>query len=372
MNEPTVAVLTALELEYQAVRDRLSGVRAHLHRAGTRFEVGRTTAGTRIALALAGKGNNSAAVLAERAITEFGPSALLFTGVAGALYSDVKLGSLVVATHIYGYHGGTSQDDGFMARPRAWEAPHGALQLAQHVRRTGAWDFEVHFGAIAAGEAVVNSTRSVEAVRLRKHYNDAMAVEMEGAGVAQACHLNRSLPVMVIRGLSDRADGNKLAADSEGWQPVAARNAASFGLALADELAADEKNSPVRSTVMNTQPGNSNYAGTNTGIMMAGGTVHGNINVGAPGPVPARSFAEELDSFRTRLTQARVTGEVDEDTYTAAEAELSVISDSLAAGEPASGGRIRLALKKLRGLVEEVTGLAAAVAAILTLTAGGR
>lgn len=36
-----VVMLTALDLEYQAVRDTLADVRLRRHPAGTRFEVGR-------------------------------------------------------------------------------------------------------------------------------------------------------------------------------------------------------------------------------------------------------------------------------------------------------------------------------------------
>ena len=82
----TIAVLTARNLEYQAVRERLVDLAVHRHPAGTRFEVGRLRDGDcRVALVLVGKGNHPAAVLAERAITEFDPAAVFFVGVAGSL-----------------------------------------------------------------------------------------------------------------------------------------------------------------------------------------------------------------------------------------------------------------------------------------------
>ncbi|NEE11873.1 5'-methylthioadenosine/S-adenosylhomocysteine nucleosidase, partial [Streptomyces sp. SID7499] len=93
------------------------------------------------------------------------------------------------------YHGGTSEDDGLKARPRVWEAPHGISQLAAHVARLNDWADsashpedapQVRFGAIAAGEVVQNSRISAEAKWIRQHYNDALAIEMEAAGVAQA------------------------------------------------------------------------------------------------------------------------------------------------------------------------------------------
>ncbi|GAA2865829.1 hypothetical protein GCM10020220_063950 [Nonomuraea rubra] len=149
---------------------------------------------------------------------------------------------------------GTSQDDGFKSRPRVWETSHVADQIAQHLHRTGAWagDLDprpqVHFGPIAAGEVVLNSRLSEHAHWIREHYNDARAIEMEGAGVAQAGHLNRALPVVVIRGISDRADGTKEATDREQWQPRAVASAATFAAALAEELSAE--GSTTRSSAM--------------------------------------------------------------------------------------------------------------------------
>lgn len=243
---PVIVVLTALELEYQAVRQSLVDCRRADHPAGTVFEVGRP-AGSRglVALAVTGEGNTAAAILAERAITMFQPRALIFVGVAGALHNDLQLGDVVVATKVYAYHGGSVQPDGFLARPRAWEAPHQLNQLARHVSRSAAWATglpagrpvpRVHFRPVAAGEVVLNSRDDPLSTQLRFTYGDAAAIEMESAGVAQAAHLNGALPMLTVRGISDKADGEKHAADGRGWQPAAAANAAAFALAVIAEL----------------------------------------------------------------------------------------------------------------------------------------
>ena len=62
MPAETVVILTALNLEYTAVRERLTDLREEQER-GTRFEVGTVPgARCRIALALTGKGNHAAGV----------------------------------------------------------------------------------------------------------------------------------------------------------------------------------------------------------------------------------------------------------------------------------------------------------------------
>ena len=234
MSSGRVVVLTALNVEYQAVREKLADLQVHWHPADTRFETGRLSpGGGDVVLGLAGKGNHPAAVLTERAISEFDPDAVLLVGVAGALWPDVKLGDVVVASHVYAYHGGTSEDDGMKARPKTWEVSHRVAQVVQHLIRTEEWWKQnpgqtrptARFGPIAAGEVVQDSRISRHARWIRQHYNDALAIEMEAAGLAQAGHLNNSLPVVVIRGISDRADGSKTTNDSDGWQTVAAANA---------------------------------------------------------------------------------------------------------------------------------------------------
>lgn len=249
MTEDRVVILTALNLEYEAVQQRLTDLHVYRHPQGTRFETG-VIHGTkcRVALGLTGKGTAPAAVLSERAIQAFSPLAVLFVGVAGALWDGTPLGDVVMATHIYAYHGGTSADDGLKARPRAWEAAHRILQLASHISRSNDWAGQVpsggraakvHFGPIAAGEVVHTSRISYEARWIREHYNDALAIEMESAGVAQACHLS-SVPVAVIRGISDMADGTKSSSGDGTWQPRAAANAAAFAIRLAEELITEQ------------------------------------------------------------------------------------------------------------------------------------
>jgi 8-oxo-dGTP diphosphatase len=380
----TIAVLTALDLEYQAIRAMLADPRLHRHPQGTRFEVGLLAERRcRMALAHVGKGNHSAAVLAERAIAEFAPAALLFVGVAGALYTHLSLGDVVVATNVYAYHGGTSEDDGLKSRPRSWETSHAADQIARHIARNSSWTQDlpsgrqapsVHFGPIAAGEVVLNSRISAHAQWIRKHYNDALAIEMEGAGVAQAGHLNKALPVVVIRGISDRADGTKEVTDREQWQQRAVANAAAFAAALAEELAAEEQDDdqPMATATMRSlamRETTRNIAKGNARVGVQAGTVYGGVRITSEPDSPT-DLAEALDGFRTRLQQARAAGHLDEDTYAAAQAELAVADEALQENTPQSRSTLTLALKKIRGLISDVAELAAGLAAIIALAQG--
>lgn len=254
MPETTIVILTAMKHEYEAVRKRLSGVTAHAHETGTIFEIGHLGDECRIVLARTGVGNLPGAVTAERAAHEFRPAAIIFVGVAYALQSRLRLGDVVVATHVYAYHGATSEDSGLKARPRTWELSYRSRQIADQLELGGTWRRRlpagsrsgpdaprVVFGPIAAGEIAEYSATSDVRQWLHEHYNDAVAGEMEAAGVTQAGHMNDGLPTIVIRGICDYGDGNKPTADGAGWQQRAVANAAAFATALAVAIADDPR-----------------------------------------------------------------------------------------------------------------------------------
>ncbi len=345
MNETTIVILTAMNLEYQAVRARMSDITARTHPMGTRFEVGHVD-GCRVALALTGKGNQAAAVLTERAAAEFSPAAVIFVGVAGALQPHLGLGDVVVATFVYAYHGATSQDDGITARPRSWELSHPVHQIAAHLERSGDWARQlpggppprVHFGPVAAGEIAHYSAVSDARQWLRDHYSDTVAVEMEAAGVAQAGHLNDALPTIMVRGISDYADEGKSVTDDAGWQPRAAANAAAFATALAGLLAAElgegrgASSRPRAGGTGHGGPTNIAIGNARVGVQGDSVTVHGGIRLGGP------DSGNGTAGFAARTTD---------------EPEIRP-------------GRLRLALNRARGAFRGIADLAAGATAILT------
>ncbi|WP_083958238.1 5'-methylthioadenosine/S-adenosylhomocysteine nucleosidase family protein [Herbidospora mongoliensis] len=376
MTRRPIVILTALDLEYMAVRAHLTNLQPYRHSAGTRFETGRL-AGHRVVLAQVGKGNHTSAVITERVISEFQPHALVFAGVAGALWPQIDLGDVVVASHVYAYHGGTSEDDGLKARPRAWETSHEVEQLTHFLHRDGGWkrhlpagqpEPKVRFAPIAAGEIVQNSAVSAHARWVRQTYNDAQAIEMESAGVAQAAHLNRSLPMVVIRGISDRADGTKTTTDGAGWQPKAAANAAAFAVAVTEELAKEAGHTTeTKDDAMSDRVTNIAKGGAQVGVQA--GTIHGGVTVGQT-PTAHQAPEVALTELRRLLGAARRAGTVDEATYTAAGEEIDVATDSLAEGTPEGRNTALLALKKVSGLLMDVADLAARVVAIIAAIKG--
>nr|WP_079083037.1 5'-methylthioadenosine/S-adenosylhomocysteine nucleosidase [Streptomyces antibioticus] len=228
----TALVLTALPLEYAAVRAHIEERRERTHRDGTRIEQGRLP-GTdwQVALAELGVGADRAAALTTQLIDWLRPEAVFFVGVAGGLKDDVEIGDVVVGTQVYEIHGGKQTPEGFLVRPKSLPGSHALEQAARFAVRDMP-DVRPHFAPIATGTVVLADADSELAQFIRRNYNDAAAIEMEGYGATQAAHLNGRLDSLVVRGISDHANADKHAADAGGSQPLAAKQAAAVTVAV--------------------------------------------------------------------------------------------------------------------------------------------
>lgn len=239
---PCAAILTALPVEYLAVRAHLTDIHEETHSKGTIYERGKFAADGStwdVGIVEIGAGNPGAALEAERAIAYFNPDVILFVGVAGGI-KDVALGDVVASTKVYGYESGKAEET-FRPRPEVGLSSYGLEQRARAEARKADWlqrltavpslTPRVFVAPIAAGEKVVASTESEVFQFLRSNYGDAIAVEMEGFGFLDTARANQQVSALVIRGISDLIY-NKTEADKEGYQKIAANHASAFAFEL--------------------------------------------------------------------------------------------------------------------------------------------
>jgi adenosylhomocysteine nucleosidase len=195
--------------------------------AGRRFWLGHLD-GHDVVAVLSRIGKVAAAMTATLLVHEFGAERAIFTGTAGGLHPVAQVGDVVVAetllqhdldasplfprheVPLYGtdrFHADETLSAALADAARAMfaDADAGtdlALDAAQ-LRAFGIATPRVHAGMVASGDRFVASAS--EAAALRQRLPDALAVEMEGAALAQVCH-DLGVPFAVVRTISDRAD----------------------------------------------------------------------------------------------------------------------------------------------------------------------
>jgi adenosylhomocysteine nucleosidase len=190
-----------------------------VRRAGREFWVGHLE-GTEVVVVLSRIGKVAAATTASVLIGEFGVQRILFTGTAGGLAEGVRVGDVVVAdtllqhdldaSPLFPRHEvplyGTDRfaSDAAMSDALALAAAQTLQALPAPVQAEFAMvSPTVHRGLVVSGDRFV-STRAENDV-LRARLPQALAVEMEGAALAQVCH-DFGVPFAVVRTVSDRAD----------------------------------------------------------------------------------------------------------------------------------------------------------------------
>lgn len=216
----TTAILSALPEEQGLLVQHLAHAQRAMH-AGRAFWRGELH-GRPVVLALSGIGKVAAATTATALIERFGAARIVFTGVAGGVGEGVNVGDVVVAQD-YLQH----DMDASPIFPR-WELPGYArtrlpcdpalsalLLEAASACVAGAGGqsglnspvHRVHHGLVASGDRFVSAALESGRLRgaLREAGHEVLAVEMEGAAVAQVC-LDYGLPFAAVRTISDRAD----------------------------------------------------------------------------------------------------------------------------------------------------------------------
>lgn len=261
----TILVLTALELERQAVLAHLENVQQELHPdTKTDYNVGyynTPTGKVKVVVGKTDQTNTNAGIETERALTYFSPSHAFFVGVAGGI-KDVKIGDVVIGKAVFGYERGKKAEE-FLSRPQFGLSSYDLERLAESYGNSEEWEeksfklankqfsekISVFSGTIAAGEKVVTNVHSDEIQFLKKFVSNALAIEMEGLGFLEACRPFSNLKSLLLRGISDLLE-NKKESDGSGSQNYASQNVAGFLFGLIDKLSLQTNPSDLRSKLL--------------------------------------------------------------------------------------------------------------------------
>ena len=205
-----IAIVGAMQQELSSLLARMPDEKT-VSRAGREFWVGHLE-GREVVVVLSRIGKVAAATTATLLLSEFDVDRIVFTGTAGGLAAGVQVGDVVVADALLQHDMDASplfprHEVPLYGRSRFGADPGMSDALADAARRTlgehGAPGARVHRGLVVSGDRFVSRREENDA--LRESLPDALAVEMEGAALAQVCH-DFGVPFAVVRTVSDRAD----------------------------------------------------------------------------------------------------------------------------------------------------------------------
>ena len=207
---------------------------------GVEFHVGELS-GQHVVITRSGIGKVLSASATSAMLNNYDISKVIFTGIEGGVGDDTKVLDEVVATRLVQHDYGTMTNDGFVwttgntgettGKDGYYFCDEELVQLAYNSAVQVMGDEHVFKGTIATGDQFIASEEYVK--KLQKDF-DALACEMEGASIAAVC-TQYEKPFVVIRAMSDKADGN--APESiENMGDIAADNSSRIVIQMLSEM----------------------------------------------------------------------------------------------------------------------------------------
>lgn len=193
-----------------AMPEELAYLIQHLENASEEMVLGNTyhtgkIGAVELVLVESGIGKVMAAMSVAILADHFRVDAVINTGSAGTLAEGISVGDVVIAEKL-AYHDvdvtAFGYEYGQMAQqPLYFESDKKFVTLIQESlsKLNQKW----HLGLIATGDSFIAGEDKIKAIK--EHFPQVLAVEMEGAAIAQAANALK-LPFLVVRAMSDNAN----------------------------------------------------------------------------------------------------------------------------------------------------------------------
>ncbi len=224
----------AMPEEIEPLLKQMENVSAVIYAANTYYEG--TYRGQEVVVAYSKIGKVFATLTATMLIEKFGCDLLLFSGVAGAISDELKIGDLIIAEglcqhdlditafgHPYGF-----VPEGEVCIPTDLGLRDVAKEVAQEKGLT------LKEGVIATGDQFVADPERKKWIGDTFH---ADALEMEGAAVAVVCSA-LNVPFFILRAISDTADMDA-GFDFDTFLESSAKISADFILSMVEKIKED-------------------------------------------------------------------------------------------------------------------------------------
>ncbi|QZA77527.1 5'-methylthioadenosine/adenosylhomocysteine nucleosidase [Deefgea tanakiae] len=218
-----LGLVFAMAEEQQGLTEHLQDVQ--IHRIGKREYRSGTLWGVPCVCVLSGIGKVAAASTVTSLIQHFGVTEIVLSGVAGGADSSLRVGDIVIADALIQHDMNAFPIFPKFEIPRSGKSRFASsnqlsqqLNLAaqhflqkemdQHISAASRTQFKLYQvqivnGLIASGDQFIQDLKVL--ANLKQELPDLMAVEMEGAAIAQVCD-DFEIPFAIMRTISDEAN----------------------------------------------------------------------------------------------------------------------------------------------------------------------
>ena len=232
-NTMNVGIIGAMEPEVKILREAMQNPQV-LTKAGFTFYTGEL-AGNTVTLVQSGIGKVASTIATTLLIDNFNPDCVINTGSAGGFDPSLSVGDVVISSEVrhhdvdvtaFGYEIGQvpQMPAGFAAHPKLVEAAEQTIAQISEVKTL--------VGLICTGDSFMCDPVRID--KARSDFPTMLAVEMEGASIAQTCFALNT-PFVVIRSMSDIA-GKESPQSFEEYLETASINSSKMVVALLEKL----------------------------------------------------------------------------------------------------------------------------------------
>lgn len=202
-----IGIIGAMELEVEELKSKME-VKQVVEKAAMKFYDGSLN-GKEVVIVQSGIGKVNAGICTQILVDEFAVDAVINTGVAGSLCAEINIGDIVVSTDACEHDMDVTAlgyDKGVIPQMKTsfFLADRKLVETAMEVCREVNPDISVYEGRVVSGDQFI-SDNAVKDMLIETFHGSC--AEMEGAAIAHAAYLN-NLPYVVIRAISDKADGS--------------------------------------------------------------------------------------------------------------------------------------------------------------------
>jgi len=191
-----IGIIGAMKIEINLILERMKTYEI-IEKSGFIFYVGE-----KIVLTSCSVGKVNAAACTQVLIDNFEVSAVINTGIAGGIATNIEIGDIVLSTSCTYHDVRPEQMRHFFPYQEEFTSDENLIKLAQKSFETLTTNANLHLGKVITGDSFISDTELKR--QLIAEYSPA-CVEMEGAAIAHVAYINQ-VPFLIIRAISDKAD----------------------------------------------------------------------------------------------------------------------------------------------------------------------